>query len=190
LRKESGVARIAWLLIGGSGIAGSIAAAAYGYLWKRAREKKCREARVRLQALAASDALCDAFEPLIQLSRDLLDHASVSSNAPKAVAARLAELRARAVNLDSRVAADAEAQHEMLTSVGVDVGKTLEALRRAEKALEEVYLFAHRSTEAHSSELFRTRARYAAAQIGELAGRLAELRASVREREVTLRRYA
>jgi hypothetical protein len=156
----------------------------------RAREQKRREARVRLQALAASDALCDAFEPLIQLSRDLLDHASISSDAPKSVAARVAELRAFAVDLDVRVAANAEAQHETFTSVGVDVGKMLEALRRTEKALEEVYLFARRSTEAHSSDLFRTRARYAAAQIGELARRLAELRTGIREREVTLRRYA
>jgi hypothetical protein len=184
------VSLITWLLIAGSGIAGSIAAAAYGSVWKRAREQKRREARVRLQALAASDALCNAFEPLIQLSRDLLDYASVSSDAPNAVAARVAELRAWAVSLDARAAADAEAQQEMFTSAGVDAGKTLEALRRTEKALEEVYLFARRSTEAHSSDLFRTRARYAAAQIGELAGRLAELRASIREREVTLRRYA
>jgi hypothetical protein len=187
-RGEGDVSLIAWLLIGGSGIAGFIAAAAYGSIWKRAREQKRREARVRLQALAASDALCDAFEPLIQLSRDLLDHASVSNDAPKLVAARVAELRARAVNLDARVTADAEAQHD--TRIGVDVGKMLEALRVTERALEEVYLFARRSTDAHSSEQFRTQARYAAAQIGELARRLAELRASIREREVTLRQYA
>jgi hypothetical protein len=96
---------------------------------------------------------------------------------------------ARAVDLDARVAADAK-HRAMLAGGGVDIGKTLEALRRAEKALEEVCRFAGRSAETHASELFRTRARYAAAQIGELARHLAELRASIRERDVMLRRSA
>ena len=164
------------------------AAAAAFLLWLSARNQARRESRRILKALQTSDALlAEEVEPLVEQGQLLLAQASTAS-AAAALLAAVSEYRARVVAAHSRLRSESEAQLKVLAEAGIDMGEAIDALGRANLAVQDLYALASRAGEGRATELLHASARSASARISELGQHVHQIQNPIHVKEAALER--
>lgn len=167
------------------------AAVAAVLLWVSARGQARRESRRILQALQSSDALLtEEVEPLIAQGQALLAKASTTSEAAMTLLGAVSEYRARVVAAHSRLRSESAAKLNLLADAGVDMRDALEALGRANLAVQDLYALASRAGESRASELLHASARCASARISELGQQVHQIQNAIHVKEAALERLA
>lgn len=160
-------------------------------LWISAREEARRESRRILQALQESEALLKLeLEPLVEQGQALLVKAATTNAAAMTLLEAVSEYRARVAAAQLRVRSASDAQLKLLAQAGIDMGEALEALGRANIAVQDLYALASRGGEGQASELLHASARCASARISELGQQVHQIRSDIHAKEAALGRLA
>lgn len=160
-------------------------------LWVSARGQARRDSRRILEALQTSDALLTKeVEPLVEEGQALLARASTTAEAGATLLEAVSQYRARVVAAQSRLRTESDARLKLLTDAGVDMHEALEALGRANLAVQDLYALASRARDNKASELLHASARCASARISELGQHVHHVQDTIHRKEAVLERLA
>ena len=174
-------------LVAGAALCAVVAAL---FLWASARDQARRDSRRILEALHSSDALLSReVEPLVEDGQALLAQAS-TSRAVRPLLDAVSAYRARVAAAQTRFPAEMGAQVKLLMDAGVDLREAIDALGRANTAVQDLYAMASRSGEGAASELLHASARCASARIAELGQQVRQIQTSIHQKEAALERLA
>jgi hypothetical protein len=160
-------------------------------LWLSARGQARRDSRRILDVLHRSDALLSAeVEPLVAQGQVLLAQASTTHQAGLKLLEAVSSFRARVSAAQSRLQAESDARLQALADAGIDMRETLEALTRANVAVQDLYALASRAADGQASELLHASARCASARISELGQHVHHIQDAIHRKEAALERLA